>query len=124
MSACGSGRNIGLAAQAVEEFHSQLNSERYSLLYAHADAKFHSATTESDFTQLLQTVRQKLGTVQSSSRRSTGVAWFAGQGATVTLVYDTSFASGVGTEQFVWHVKDDRATLYGYHISSNNLIAK
>jgi hypothetical protein len=86
ISACGSGRNIELEKQGVDEFHSQLNSEQYALLYARADLKFRGATTESDFAELLQAVHRKLGTVQNSNLRNTGVAWFAGQGATVTLL--------------------------------------
>jgi hypothetical protein len=122
LSACSSNQNIELAKLAVEQFHSQLDSEQYSILYTAADEKFHAATSESDFTKLLQVVHRKLGTVQKSNLRNTGVAWFAGQGATVTLVYDTSFTVGSGTEQFVWHISDNRAMLYGYHINSNDLI--
>jgi hypothetical protein len=53
----------------------------------------------------LEAIRKKLGYVRQSNLRTTGIAWFAGQGATVTLVYDTNFAEGTGIEQFVWHIK-------------------
>lgn len=125
ISACGSAaKNVESAKQGVEQFHSQLDSEQYAAIYAASDDKFQKATTESDFVKLMQAVHRKLGNIQQSSLRNTGVAWFAGQGATVTLVYDTSFAKGSGAEQFVWHVSDNRAVLYGYHINSNDLVAK
>jgi hypothetical protein len=125
LSSCGSStKSVELARQGTDQFHSQLDSEQYAAIYAASDGKLHQATSESDFVKLLQGVHHKLGTVQQSSLRNTGIAWFAGQGATVTLVYDTRFAEGSGTEKFVWHINDNRAALYGYHISSNDLVTK
>jgi hypothetical protein len=125
LSSCGSSaKNVELAKRGVEQFHSQLDSEQYVALYTASDEKFHQATSESEFVKLLEAVHRKLGNVRQSNLRDTGVAWFAGQGTTVTLVYDTAFANGSGTEKFVWHVNDDGTTLYGYHINSNDLIAK
>jgi len=122
---CGSSaKSVQLAKDSVGMFHAQLDTEQYNAIYQGADEKFHSASTEGDFTKLLQAIHSKLGTVKEANLRNTGVAWFAGQGASVTLVYDTKFTEGSGTEQFVWHIKDDRAALYGYHINSNDLISK
>jgi opacity protein-like surface antigen len=125
MVSCSSSiENVILAKQAVEEFHTQMNTEQYKALYAAADDKFHQATGERDFTKLLQSVHRKLGNAQHSNLRYTNVGWYAGQGTTVTLTYETTFASGAGTEQFVWHMSGDRAMLYGYHITSNDLITQ
>ena len=124
LSSCSSTKNVALAQQNVEQFHSQLNSEHYTAVYAACDEKFHQATSESDFVKLLQAVHRKLGNVEGSSLRNTGVAWFAGQGATVTLLYETRFAEGTGIEKFVWHMKDNGAALYGYNINSNELVTK
>ena len=125
LSSCGSStKSVELAQQNVEQFHSQLDSEQYTAVYAACDEKFHQATSESDFVKILEAVHRKLGNVQRSSLRNTGVAWFAGQGATVTLVYETKFAAGAGIEKFVWHIKDNGAALYGYNINSNELVTK
>ncbi|MGA7853177.1 MAG: DUF4019 domain-containing protein [Candidatus Acidiferrales bacterium] len=113
-----------MAKQNVQVFHAQLDTEQYAAAYAASDEKLHQTTTQSDFIKFLGAVHRKLGNVQQSNLRNTGVAWFAGQGATVTLVYETKFAEGSGTEQFVWHVKDNAALLYGYHINSNELVTK
>jgi hypothetical protein len=125
LSSCGSAtKSLELAKQNVEQFHSQLDTEQYPAVYASADEKFHQVTSESDFTKILQAIHRKLGNVQQSSLRSMNVGWHTGQGETVSLVYDTTFAQGTGTEQFVWHVKDNDAALYGYHINSTDLISK
>ncbi len=123
LSSCGSStKSVEIAQQSVEQFHSQLDSEHFTALYAASDEKLHQAATETDFVKLLDAVHRKLGNVQRSNLRNTGVAWFAGQGATVTLVYETKFAQGTGIEKFVWHIKDNNASLYGYHINSNELV--
>jgi hypothetical protein len=124
-SSCGSSNtSIEQAKQSVVQFHSQLDTEQYSVIYAASDEKFRQATSQTDLATLLEAVHRKLGAVEQSNLRNTGVAWFAGQGATVTLIYDTRFAEGTGSEKFVWHVKDNVPALYSYNIMSNELITK
>lgn len=125
LCSCGSStKSLELAKQNVEQFHSELDSGQYTAVYATCDEKFQEATSESDFSKLLEAIHRKLGNVQQANLRNTAIAWFSGQGATVTLVYETKFAEGTGTEQFVWHVKDSGAALYSYHINSNELVTK
>lgn len=119
---CGSSKNVDIAKQAVEMFHAQVDTEQYNAVYVAADEKFHQATTEADFSRLLDAVHRKLGPIQHSDLRGWRTGWYAGQGATVTLTYDTTFATGKGTEQFLWHISGDQALLYGYHINSNDLV--
>jgi hypothetical protein len=122
---CGSpGKNLQLAKDSVGMFHAQLDAEQYGSIYSTTDEKFHQVTTEADFTKLLQVIHNKLGTVQQSNLRHEGVAWYAGQGTTVTLLYDTKFTDGTATEQFVWHINGAQASLYSYHINSNDLITR
>jgi hypothetical protein len=122
---CGTtAKNITLAENRVDQFHSQLDTEQYAALYASTDAKFHEVTSEEDFVKLLHAIHTKLGFVRQSNLRGAGAAWHTGTGSTVTLVYDTKFAQGSATEKFVWHVSDNTPTLYGYHINSNDLISK
>jgi hypothetical protein len=90
-----------MAKGNVAQFHSELDSGQYAAVYAACDEQFHEATTESDFVKILEAVHRKLGNVQQANLRNTGIAWFSGQGATVTLVYETKFTEGTGTEQFV-----------------------
>jgi Protein of unknown function (DUF4019) len=125
LSSCRSvAENTALAKDAVGQFHAQLDAEEYAPLYAAADPKLHQAATEADFTRLLQAVHRELGAVRQSELRTWNASWYAGSGTTVTLVYDTTFSAGSGTEQFTWHISGHRATLYGYHINATDLLVK
>jgi uncharacterized protein YcfL len=121
---CGSTQNIELAKDAVEQFHTQLDTEQYKAVYTAADDKFHSSITEADFSNLLEAIHRKLGMVQKSDLRNTRLYWYPGQGSSVTLVYSTTFTAGKGVESFVWRMNNNRAALYSYYINSNDLIVK
>jgi hypothetical protein len=81
LASCGSPtKSIALAKESVDRFHSQLDFEQYSAIYAAADGKLHAATTEADFIKLLQAIHRKLGNVQNSSLKGENISWYAGQG--------------------------------------------
>jgi len=124
LSSCASGKNVQNATKGVEQFHSQMNMEQYQTIYVAADEGFHKATNEADFVALLQAVHKKLGNVQTSQRTNFQVGMSTGQGTVVTLVYNTAFDQGSGTEQFLWHMSDSQPMLLGYHINSNALVLK
>ena len=113
-----------IAEQATVQFHSQLNAGQYNSVYDAADPKLHEATTEANLAKLLDAVHRKLGTVRQSNLLGWSTNWHTGQGTTVTLSYNTTFSAGSGTEQFVWHIDQNRALLYGYDINSADLIEK
>lgn len=122
---CGSTTKAkALAENGAAMFHSQLDTEQYTAIYAGADDKFKNATSEADLTKLLTAVRTKLGMMHESKLVSWHVGFYTGTGETVMLVYDTKFADGAGQEQFSWHIQNGVATLYGYRINSNDLISK
>jgi Protein of unknown function (DUF4019) len=123
--ACGSmAKDTALAKQGVAAFHSQLDAGQYAAMYQAADPQLHSITSEADFVKLLDAVHRKLGNVRQANLQNWQAGWYVGQGATVTLTYNTSFSAGSGTEQFIWHVNNNRALLYGYHINSADLVEK
>jgi Protein of unknown function (DUF4019) len=124
LAGCGSTQNIELAKGAVGQFHTQLDTEQYKAVYTAADAGFHSSMSETDFTNLLNAIHRKLGTVKKSDLRNMRMSWYFGRGAMVSLVYDTTFDSGKGVESFVWHLNNHQPALYSYYISSNDLIIK
>lgn len=125
LCSCGSmAVDTELAKQGVAQFHSQLNAEQYATVYGSTDPEFRKITSQADFTKLLVAVHRKLGSVQQSNLRTWNAAWYTSQGTTMTLTYDTTFSTGSGTEQFVWHISGNRALLYGYHINSDDLIEK
>jgi hypothetical protein len=124
VAGCGSTQNIELAKGAVEHFHTQLDTEQYKAVYTAADDGFHRAMSETDFTNLLNAIHRKLGVVKKSDLRNMRMSWNFGRGATVSLVYDTTFDSGRGVESFVWHLNNNQPALYSYYINSNDLIIK
>ena len=125
LCSCGSiAIDTDLAKKGVEQFHSQLDAEQYAALYAAADSELHKLTSQDDFTKLLTAIHHKLGNVRQSNLRVWNTSWHTGQGTIVTLTYDTTFSAGSGSEEFLWHISDNRALLYGYHINSTDLIEK
>jgi hypothetical protein len=121
LCSCGSSKSVELAKRNVEQFHSELDSEQYAAVYAACDEKFQQVSTESEFARLLEAIHGKLGNVQKADLRDTRTVSLQGEGAMVTLEYETKFAEGTGTEKFSWHIKDRGAALYRYEIDSDKI---
>lgn len=113
-----------LANQAVKQFHEQLAAGQYVAIYDGADESLRKATSESDFVNLLESMDQKLGTFEGSNPNFTGITWGKNHEVTVRLTFDANFANGTGTEDFVWRIVNNRATLSRYQIKSKVLTAK
>lgn len=111
------------AEHAVEKFHQQLNSAQYSEIYQQSDDKFKEAVKEAEFTQLLEAVRRKLGTVGDS--KQTGWRVNTTPMGTVAMVgYDVEFSEGKGTEQFSFLISGEEAKLLRYDVNSPLFITK
>lgn len=112
-----------LAEPAVEKFHTQFNAKQFSEIYAQADEEFKKSATEKEFAELLEAVHRKLGTVAKSSVLGWNVNSTT-SGTFATVSYEVEFSEGKGTEQFVFHITDDKALLYNYNVNSPLLITK
>jgi Protein of unknown function (DUF4019) len=123
-SCSSSANNLTLAEQAVVRFHSLLDSEQYQAIYLASDSGFRKNSTEDGFVKFAQTVHHKLGHTQNAKLRTSQIGWVAGEGAVVTLFYDTQFEDGTAAEKFTWHFKRDQPILYGYYIKSNSLVER
>lgn len=120
---CGLTAATGEASQAAEAFHQQFNAGQFSTIYSSASPQFQSATTEGDFTKLLDAVQRKLGDFKSA--QDAGWRSYSGtSGTRVTLSQRSQFEHGSGTETFVFSISDAHATLLGYNINSQELILK
>jgi hypothetical protein len=124
LASCGVRKDLQAAEEAVTEFHIQLDSEQYPAIYSATGDGFRKATSEADFTNLLQAIHRKLGTVQNSQRQNFRVNFDAGMGEVVTLRYNTTFSDGSGSEEFLWQIRGSQPVLLGYHINSNALVLK
>src|SRR5947207_1089855 len=56
-----------LAEQAVEKFHAQYNAGQYNDIYNDADDEFKKSVTLDQWTELMEAVHRKLGTVSKST---------------------------------------------------------
>jgi hypothetical protein len=123
LSGCGAVKGKAAAERAVTDFHSKLDAADLKTIYdgAHADLK--QASTNKDFTILLEAVHRKLGTVQKSEEAGWNVSSVNLQ-TNVTLTYKTKFAEGDAIETFVYRVNRGSALLCGYNINSTALITK
>lgn len=121
---CNSANNIESAEEGVARFHSQLDAEQYHTIYVESDQAFHKGGSEAEFLTLAQAIHRKLGRVQNSTLKASKTQWVAGTGTIVTLIYDTQFTQGRGTEKFIWRVTSNRAILVGYYVNSNDLLVK
>lgn len=113
------------AAEAgVEKFHAQYNAEQFSEIYSGASQKFKDVTTDAEITEMLQAVHSKLGTVTKSSQNSWNVNTTT-DGTVVTLGYEVEFSKDAkGTEDFVFLVEDNKATLVRFNIKSPQLVTR
>lgn len=115
--------DTALAEAAVPDFHQALDSGQFDQLYEDGADELKQAVQRQDFVALLDAVHRKLGDVSSSTKSGWNVNYHT-SGTFVTLTYDTAFSQGKATEQFVFKLSDSKALLVGYHINSNDLVAR
>ena len=120
---CGSGLYQGrsLSNDAVNQFHQNLNAERYEAISASADDAFRNSGKEEDFKRLLQAIHRKLGDAGQTNMNNLSVNATAG-GTFITAIYQTTFAKGSATETFTWKKSNGQIKLYQYNILSNAFI--
>ncbi len=108
--------------RAVTAFHEQLNggpAESMALL-ASPDL---SSAEHARLLRILPAVRRKLGKVTGSKNAGWNVR-STSLGTTVQLGQQTTFEQGTGFETFAFVVRNGKANLSGYNISSDDLIAR
>lgn len=117
---CGAGGAKAGAEAAVAQFHQMLDAGRYHDIYAGTAPEFRNVTTEDQLTQLMQTVHERLGTVGQANEQSWHYDYTNGV-TRVDLTYNTTFASGTGTETFVYRINNNVPALLSYDIHSEAL---
>ena len=78
---------------------------------------------KSQFERFTTTLDRRLGTWQSAAEPAWNVTRGTG-GHLVRLTYQSQFAKGAASEQFVWRMQTDGPALLGYHVNSPLLIAQ
>lgn len=114
---CSAGRDKAAAENGVATFHQMLDAGRYHDIYAGADPAFRSTASEAEGLRVLQMIHDRLGAFRSSQESGWRVNYGTG-GNVVNLTYASQFASGAGTEDFVFRIEGNAPRLVGYHVHS------
>jgi hypothetical protein len=118
---CSFSQGKSAAEAGAAQFHQMLDAGRFHDIYAGTSDDFRRVSTEAEFVRLLQLIHDRLGAVRQSSESDWRVNFSGGSG-TVVLHYATQFASGRGSEEFVYRVSGGNARLAGYHLNSTDLL--
>lgn len=121
LTACSSGEHMSAAELALSEFRQRMVAQDYAQIYATGSEELRKSASEPDFRKILGAMNGKLGAVKSTERTFWNVS-FNTSGTFVSMAHKTEFASGPGTEEFVFRVADGRATLVRYHVNSTALL--
>jgi len=117
LAGCSASRDKSAAEAAVVRFHEMLDDARYHDIYAGAADAFRRSGPEQAAVATLQRVHERLGAFRSSQQSGWRVN-FGTAGNIVRLNYATQFASGAGSEDFVFRIEGNAAQLVGYHVDS------
>ena len=120
VAACG---GTDEAKRGVAEFRSRAAQKSYSEIYRTAGAELRQAATEEQFARFMTTLERRLGAWQSADEPAWNVTRGTG-GHLVRLTYQSQFANGAASEQFVWRMENGGPALLGYHVNSPLLIAQ
>lgn len=119
VTGCSAGQDTAAAQQAVTQFHQMLDAGKFDAIYNGSGAELKAITPGAQFVPLLANIHTRLGAVKEAKQVGWNVNYNNGVG-TITLTYQTQFASGAGTEEFVYRTGQP-PSLIGYHIQSNDM---
>ena len=122
LTGCNPLARIDDARKKAAEFHSRYDAGTLELIYRDAHPDMKAMHTESEFLDLMNSMRDKLGKVVSTSE--TGVHTFSGtSGSEVTMTFSTQYEKGKGEEKFNFRLKDGKAILRTWTVNSPTLLA-
>lgn len=118
---CSAAADTKTAETGVSAFHKAMDAGKYAAIYDASGEEMKSSISRDDFVKLLTAMNDKLGPYKSGKTTGWNVNVGTG-GHVVTLNRDAQYERGPGQEEFVFRVQGDRATLLGWHVTSNLLI--
>ena len=111
------------AKRGVANFRARAAQTSFTEIYWRAAPEFRQSATEEQFLRVMTALNRKLGPWTSAGEPGWNVTrGTAGQ--VVNLTYQSQFAKGAGSEQFMWRIEDGEPVLLGYHVSSPLLITE
>lgn len=124
LAGCGNiTKGKGAAQAQVAVFHKQFNDQKIDTIISSADSEMFQSTSKADATDFINVVHTKLGKVTDTKNVNWNIQQF-NTTTTVTLVQNTKFEKGSGTETFTFRIKKGKACLAGYYVNSRDLIMK
>jgi len=111
------------AKRGVAEFRSLMAQRSYAEIYSAAGPELRQVATQEQFERLMATIDTRLGAWQSAEEPT----WYVTRGTAghfVRLTYQSQFARGGASEQFVWRIERGGPVLLGYHVNSPLLLAQ
>ena len=117
VAGCSATRDKAAAEAGVVQFHQMLDAGRFHDIYAGAAPEFRRTGSEQEELGVLQMIHERLGAFRSSQQSGWRVNYGTG-GNVVNLTYASQFASGAGTEDFVFRIEGNAPHLVGYHVHS------
>jgi hypothetical protein len=97
---------LAAAASSITLFHVRLDQHNYRGIYAMTDETFRAASSESQMTATLTSLRERLGRSLSVDELSYEVLDHSPD-VQITFVVETIFENGTLIETFVWRVTPD-----------------
>lgn len=122
LGGCGMKESYDISGAKAKEFHDRLSAGQYDTIWANTASDLRKDASREEFTALLTAVNRKLGKVVEA--KQTGWNSNTVNGDTlIKISFDTKFERGKGEETIVFRwVSDDRLTLAGYTINSNDMM--
>ena len=121
LAGCSAIDDTKAAETGVTAFHRAMDAGQFAAIYDASGPEMKSSLSRDDFVKMLTAMHGKLGAYRSGKTTNWNVNYNAG-GHMVTLNREAQFERGPGTEEFVFRVEGDKATLLGWHVNSNALI--
>ena len=111
------------AKRGVAEFRSRVAQRSYAEIYYAAGSELRQAATQEQFERLMTTLDTRLGAWQAAEEPAWTVTRGTG-GHLVKLTYQSQFARGGASEQFLWRIERDGPVLLAYYVNSPLLLAQ
>jgi hypothetical protein len=105
---------------AVAAFHRDYNAQNIAAIHSGATPAFRTAAPLEKFTQFSGMLHQKLGDWKSGDRTGINLKNYNGK-KTMELTYNSTFANGSGTEEFVLDYNGAEPLLISYNVKSTAL---
>jgi hypothetical protein len=115
---CSALGGVGKAEEAVEVFHSQMNDEKFDVIYENSALQLKTSTDKGNFIRILSGLKKKMGNINESKRNKYEAVTENGI-SLVNLEYETDFSNGKVKEEFQFQIEDNKPTLnyYKYNVT-------